>query len=81
MPTDATAQVEVTMDTDLDGLIKRFDDLGVNYDEMHAACYARVDESQKLLANWQACCMPLHAAAQRYRLAGGCRPMVQPQHA
>jgi len=45
--------VDVTMDTPIEDLIERFDDR-VPYDEVHAACYGRVEASQQLLGNWQA---------------------------
>ena len=40
------------MDTDMDGLIARFNDR-VNYDAVHAACYARAQESHRAMANYQ----------------------------
>jgi len=45
--------MEVTMDTPVDDIISHFDDR-VNYDAMHAICYAQVERSHAALANWQA---------------------------
>ena len=45
-------RVDVTMDTPVEALIERFRDR-VDYDSMHASCYARVETGQQLLANWQ----------------------------
>lgn len=44
--------MQVTMETSVDDIIEHFDDR-VNYDAMHADCYAQVERSHTLLANWR----------------------------
>lgn len=43
----------VTMDTRIEDIIAHFAALGVDYDAMHAACYASCGASHRALANWQ----------------------------
>jgi hypothetical protein len=43
----------VTMDTPIEDIIAHFAARGVDYDAMHAACYANCGASHRALANWQ----------------------------
>lgn len=45
---------EVQMETPVEEIIAHFATRGVDYDEMHAACYLAVDASHRALANWSA---------------------------
>jgi hypothetical protein len=45
--------MHVTMDTPIEDIISHFASRGVNYNAMHAACYAGCGASHRALANWQ----------------------------